>query len=101
MWHVGWGQTPPMARAKLGEESTRPLPPYLRDDPEPFGETPIADQDEDVLPFLRMPWRNFEKLNLAIAEREDGLRDAVEYGAYGAAQEGIDFAGRVGVAYAG
>jgi hypothetical protein len=90
-----------MARAKLGEESTRPLPPYLRDDPEPFGETPIADQDEDVLPFLRMPWRNFEKLNLAIAEREDGLRDAVEYGAYGAAQEGIDFAGRVGVAYAG
>lgn len=79
-----------------GTVATHPLPAYMHGDPNPLADTPIQDDDEDVLPFGRMRWRNFERLNLAIATRVDGLRDAVEYGLPGEKQDGIDFVGRKG-----
>jgi tetratricopeptide (TPR) repeat protein len=74
---------------------TRPLASDLHEDPQPLSDAPIVDDDEDVLPFLRMKPRNFERLNLAVAERADGLRDAVEFGHAGDNQEGVDFVGRL------
>jgi hypothetical protein len=49
--------------------ATHPLPAYMHGDPDPLADTPIQDDDEDVLPFGRMRWRNFERLNLAIRAR--------------------------------
>jgi hypothetical protein len=52
---------------------------------------PIVDEDPHELPFLRMRWRNFERMNLRLAERVDRLRDAQAFGLPGQKQDGIDF----------
>jgi hypothetical protein len=56
------------------------MPAFMSAEPDPMEDEPIVDEDPHELPFLRMRWRNFERMNLRLAERVDRLRDAQAFG---------------------
>jgi hypothetical protein len=71
----------------------KPLPQHMSEEPEDMDDQPLVDEDPHDLPFVRMQWQNFERLNLRLAERVDRLSDAQAFGLPGQKQDGIDFAG--------
>lgn len=70
------------------------IPPELAEPPEePQVDPPLVPEVND-LPFHQIPWPEFEKLCLRLAEREGGVEHAQRFGVPGNDQEGIDIFGR-------